>query len=138
MEAQHGVSNSVRAWFPPTGWIPTWAGHWRAFQKALFYFILYIYILLEKVFYFSKYVSCFWTKPSAFPVSFGKTVLGFLDISHFLSFETWLPVIPSRHFFPFWSSAVALTVPPGLMLLRLLSPHLPLPVELCIPQALMW
>lgn len=28
LQAQHSISNSVRAWCPPVGWVPSWEG-WR-------------------------------------------------------------------------------------------------------------
>jgi hypothetical protein len=34
LQAQHGISNSVRVWWEPMGWVSKWAGHWSAIPSS--------------------------------------------------------------------------------------------------------
>jgi hypothetical protein len=34
LQPEHRINNSVRVWFLPMGWIPSWASHWMAFSPV--------------------------------------------------------------------------------------------------------
>jgi hypothetical protein len=34
LQAQYGISNSVRVWYTSMEWIPSWDGHWVVFLSV--------------------------------------------------------------------------------------------------------
>ena len=49
LQIWHSISNSVRNWCPPMGWIQIWAGHWSAIPSVSGTF-MFLYILWVKSF----------------------------------------------------------------------------------------
>jgi hypothetical protein len=55
LQAQHGISNSVRDWYPSMGWIPSWCGHGQPFFQSPLHFFLCISFRQDQ-FWFENFI----------------------------------------------------------------------------------
>jgi hypothetical protein len=57
LQAKHSISNFVRDWCPPIGWIPSWATHWSNILSVSAPF-LPLYFFRQEQFWVENFCRC--------------------------------------------------------------------------------